>query len=304
MPTTQTILWAFLWFLLLGGVFGLLLAIFGKIFEVKSDPTAEKIALLLPGANCGGCGFAGCAALSEAIASGKAKYDTCPVASHEIHVQIAAELGEAPSSGEIRYRAQVMCSGTNDLAKKKYLYDGLTDCNAAMRLAGGSKMCPNGCIGMGSCVQACKFDAIHIINGVAAVDYIKCHACGMCVKACPKQIIKLIPYDAKYWIGCMSVDKGAVTRKYCDVGCLGCRLCEKACKYGAIKVNGGVAEIDYTLCQHCGECEKVCPRKIIWSSKAQIEDGITRGDEDLSPDRGITAVSTAETNVKDSNNKQ
>ena len=166
----------------------------------------------------------------------------------------------------VRMRAQVMCSGTNDLARKKYIYNGVSDCVAANRLAGGDKMCPNGCIGLGTCAAACKFGAIKLINGVAAVDYEKCVACGACVSACPKKLIRIVPADTPHWVGCMSADKGAITRTYCEIGCIGCKICEKNCEAGAIKVTDNVAEIDYTKCTGCGKCESVCPRKVIWSA--------------------------------------
>ena len=134
-------------------------------------------------------------------------------------------------------------------------------------------MCPNGCIGLGTCAAACKFDAIKIINGVAAVDYDKCKACGACVAVCPKRIIRLIPYDAKYWVGCCSTDKGPVTKSYCEVGCIGCKLCEKKCPVGAIAVTDFVAKIDYEKCTSCGACAEACPRKIIWSADGKV--GIT-----------------------------
>lgn len=305
----ETILWALVWFVVLGGALGLILSVCGKLFEVKSDPMAEQIKEILPGANCGGCGFSGCGALADAIAKGNAKYDSCPVASAKIIKEIGIITGNISENGDsekerpVRYRAQVMCSGTNELAKAKYIYEGLQDCNAAMRLAGGSKMCPYGCIGLGSCVEACKFDAIHIINGVAAVDYAKCTACGMCVKACPKQIIKLIPYDAKYWIGCASIDKGAVTKSYCEVGCIGCKLCQKACPTGAITVDNNNANIDYSLCTGCGECEKACPRKIIWSNISQKSDGIVREISDLQPDRGVSSITNQDDNHRHEENK-
>ena len=269
----MNILIALICFALISGILGIILGFSSKVFAVKVDERAEKINELLPGANCGGCGYTGCASLAEAISKGKAPANACNSVSDEITEKIAEIMGVKVEKS-VRYRAQVMCSGTHEFAKKKYIYNGISDCAAAMKLAGGDKLCPGGCIGLGTCKAACKFDAIHIINGVAAVDYDKCHACGMCVAACPKGIIALIPYDAKHWVGCKNTDKGAVTRTYCEVGCIGCKMCEKKCPTGAIKVTDFVAEIDYEKCTGCGECEKACPRKIIWSDKTQEASGL------------------------------
>lgn len=264
----ENILFAVMWFAILGAVMGLLLAIASKVFFVKTEEKVAEISELLPGANCGGCGYAGCSALAEAIANGEAKTSACVAGDEELAAKLAAIMG-VPAEKPIRLRAQVMCSGTAEYAKKKYIYKGAKDCFAASKMSGGDKLCPNGCTGLGTCVNACKFDAIRVVNGVAVVDYEKCQACGRCVEACPKRIIRLIPYDSKHWVGCMSVDKGAVTRTYCEVGCISCHLCEKACGHDAIHVNGGVAAIDYEKCVECGDCVAKCPRKIIWSDRTQ-----------------------------------
>ena len=280
MENLTNILWALFWFVILGGVLGVALAIAAKVFAVKVDERIPKITEKLPGANCGGCGYTGCAALAEAIVKGEAKPSACVVGGSAVADEVAAIMGvkaEAP----VRMRAQVMCSGTHELAKKKYIYEGAPDCIAASKLGGGGKLCPNGCIGLGTCVSVCPFGAIKIENGISAVDYTKCQGCGKCVEACPKHIIKLIPFDSGVWVGCMSVDKGALTRSYCEVGCISCRMCERTCESGAIHVNDFVASIDYSKCTQCGKCVEKCPRKIIWSDKSQKKLGVTLDREEL-----------------------
>lgn len=252
----------------LGLLFGVLLAVAAKVFEVKVDERVPQITDCLPGANCGGCGYSGCAALAQAIVNGEAKPTACSVGGDEtaqkIGVIMGVEVGQTT-----RMRAQVMCSGTNDFAKKKYIYAGAKDCISAVKMGGGDKLCPNGCIGLGTCVNICPFNAISVVNGVAVVDYKKCEGCGACIHACPKSIIKLIPYNSRHWVGCMSVEKGAMTRKQCDVGCISCKMCEKACEYDAIKVTDFVASINYEKCVGCGKCVEKCPRHIIWSADSQ-----------------------------------
>ena len=258
----NNIISAIITFALLGGVIGVLLAVASKVFAVPKNEKAEAIEEKLPGANCGGCGFSGCAALAEAIAEGKAKPTACAVGGAETAKAIAGIMG-VEAEDTVRMCAHVMCSGMADVSKKKYEYHGIMDCSSAMQLGGGGRLCPNGCLGLGTCVSKCPFGAIGVVNGVAVVDKVKCRACGVCVAECPKHIIKLIPYDAKYWVGCMSEEKGAVTRNQCSVGCIGCHMCEKVCETGAIKVNGFLAEIDYTKCTGCGKCAEKCPRKTI-----------------------------------------
>lgn len=268
MENLQNILYAVMWFAILGGVMGILLAVASKIFHVEVDERVQLISDELPSANCGGCGYAGCGALAEAIVKGEAKTSACVAGSEEVARKIAEIMG-VEAEIPVRMRAQVMCSGSAEFAKKKYVYEGAPDCFAASKLGGGDKLCPNGCIGLGTCVTACCFDAIKVENGVAVIDYEKCQACGRCIEACPKHIIKLIPYDATHWVGCMSVDKGAKTKSYCDVGCVSCRLCEKVCKHDAIHITDFVASINYEKCTQCGACVEKCPRKIIWSDKSQ-----------------------------------
>ncbi len=280
MENLKNILFALMWFVILGGVLGLALAVAAKVFAVKIDERIPEVQDKLPGANCGGCGYAGCAALAEAIVKGEAKPSACVVGGESVAAEIAAIMG-VESEASIRLRAQVMCSGTAEFAAKKYIYEGAPDCIAASRLGGGDKLCPNGCIGLGTCVSICPFGAISIENGISAVDYTKCKGCGKCVEACPKHIIRLIPYDAQVWVGCMSVDKGSLTRSYCEVGCISCKLCEKTCESDAIHVHDFVASIDYTKCTQCGKCVEKCPRKIIWSDISQKKLGMTLDQDEL-----------------------
>ncbi len=266
--TAQPILIAFGILAAVGALLGVMLAVASKVFHVDTDERVELIKDCLPGANCGGCGYAGCGALAEAIAKGEAKTSACSAGGQKAAEKIAEIMGQK-AEAVVRMRAQVMCSGSRDKAKQKYLYEGLEDCRAAIRVGGGDKICPNGCVGHGTCAAACAFGAIKVVDGVAVVDYEKCTGCGACATACPKAIIRLVPFDAEYWVGCMSVDKGAITRSYCDVGCISCKICEKNCTSGAIAVVGGVARIDYAKCTGCGVCYEKCPRHIIFCGKTQ-----------------------------------
>lgn len=260
-------------FIGLGLLMGALLALASKLFAVKKDEKAEAIKECLPGANCGGCGYSGCDAYAAAVSAGDAPVNKCSVGGAEAASKIAQIMG-VDAGAQVRMRAQVMCSGTGEYAKKKYIYEGIDDCVAASKIGGGDKMCKNGCIGLGTCVRACPFDAIVVENGVAAVDYSKCKGCGICVSACPKGIIKLIPFDAKHWVGCMSVDDGKNTRNVCDVGCISCKICQKNCPAGAINVDNFVASIDYDKCTGCDICTDKCPRHIIWSGEVQGKLGL------------------------------
>ena len=246
----------------LGLIFGAALAIASRIFAVHEDERVGKITEALPGANCGGCGFSGCAAYAEAIVKGEAAPGLCLACSAEGARTISEVMG-VPVVENKPMRAQVMCSGKSGVAHKKYHYVGATDCVAAERLGGGDKCCPNGCIGLGTCAAACPYDAIAVVHGLAVVDAGKCRGCGVCVSNCPKHIIRMIPAAATHWVACLSVENGKKTREQCDAGCISCRLCEKACEHDAIKVDNFVAAIRYDKCVGCGACADKCPRHII-----------------------------------------
>lgn len=276
MSVLEQILTALIPLGIFGLIFGVLLGLASKAFKVKVDERIEKIKASLPGANCGACGYAGCSAYAEAIVNEGAPTNKCMVATGEVTEQISQIMGTQASGDAVKMRAQVMCSGTNDLARHKFQYDGLMDCVSVSRIGGGDKECPYGCLGYGTCVKVCPFGAIKIENGVAVVEYEKCVGCGLCVNACPKHIIHLVPFSGQYWVGCSSRDNGKTVRSYCQIGCIGCGICERNCPTDAIKVVNGLAEIDYDRCIQCGTCFEKCPRSTIWFGDFQIEHGDTR----------------------------
>ena len=246
----------------LGLLFGAILGYASKVFAVERDERIDKIVGCLPGANCGGCGFAGCANFAQAVVNGDAKYSGCPVCNESQREQIAQVMGVSAEAGEKKY-AFVFCSGASGVAEEKYIYDGISDCNAAARLGGGQKKCKYACLGLGSCAKVCKFGAISIKNGVAVVDKGKCTACGMCIDACPKHVIGLVADKEQKIVACSSKDKGAAVTKACRVGCIGCGLCVKECPVDAIKLENNLAVIDEQKCINCGACKTKCPRGII-----------------------------------------
>ena len=252
---------------LLCGIVALLLGLFlgvaGEKFKVEVDPNEEAICGVLPGNNCGGCGYAGCSGLAAAIAKGEAPVNQCPVGGEPVANQIAAIMGVEAEAG-VKQVAFVKCAGTCYVAEVDYEYTGIEDC-AAMAFVpnGGAKACKYGCLGYGSCVKACPFDAIHVEDGLAIVDKDKCKACGKCIAACPKNLIELVPYDAKHVVQCSSKDKGKAVMDACSVGCIGCQLCVKNCPSGAVTVENNIAHIDQDKCTGCGICAEKCPKKII-----------------------------------------
>lgn len=252
----------------LGLIFGMGLAIASKRLAVKADPRLEKIHGLLPGANCGACGGAGCFGFAESILSGKVKIDACRVASDETKEKIAEVLGRRLIKG-IKSVAVLHCNGGNKV-KDRFIYQGIKDCVAANLVLGGQKECVWGCLGFGSCVKVCPFGAIKMTDeGLPVVDKNKCKACNKCVLVCPNKLFSLVPLTHNVYVACSSHDLGKDTKAVCSVGCIACGLCVKACKFDAIHVIDNLAVIDYNKCTSCGECEKVCPTKTIIGGQIQ-----------------------------------
>ena len=247
----------------LGALFGLVLAIASKVFEVKKDPREEAILSHLAGANCGGCGYPGCAGCAAAILAGDAPVTACAPAGAENAAAIAEIMGQAAPTGD-RQVAFVRCNGGTN-AKKRYEYVGVKDCLSATKVAAGPLECQFGCLGFGSCVSACQFGAMSVgPNGAAVVDPDKCTNCMACAKACPRHLIVSVPAsERKVHVACANLDKGKAAMSVCSSSCIGCGLCEKECKKDAIHVVGGVAVVDYDKCIGCRMCTKVCPRDAI-----------------------------------------
>ena len=263
------ILWAVIALGALGAVFGAILAIASKIFAVKTDEHLPLLTDALPGANCGGCGFAGCQAYAQAVLDGKAPIGLCAAGGSASAKKMSEVMGVEAAEVE-RKVAMVKCRGQNHVAKGRYA--GISDCRSAMFVGGdGPSACPNGCLGFGSCVSVCKFDAIHVVNGVARVDADKCTGCMQCVETCPRKVIVPVSYDADIVIACSNHQRGAYTRQVCDLGCVGCHLCEKQCDYDAIHVINNLAVIDYSKCVSCGRCAAVCPRNLISDSNLRTD---------------------------------
>ncbi len=247
----------------LGLIFGILITFASKKFEVEKDERVEKITELLPGANCGGCGYAGCSAYAQAIVDGKAEANLCNSCLAYNLGKIAEILGVGEIVAIEPKVAFVKCCGNRENTTEKYVYDGVKNCISAARVSGGFKSCSYACLGFGNCADVCTNDAIKIVDGVAEVVAEKCGGCGACVKACPKGLIELIPLSAEYVVKCSSKDKGVDTKNNCKTGCIACRICEKNCPSDAIKVVDNRAIIDYTKCTACGSCAEKCPKKVI-----------------------------------------
>ena len=265
----KEILYAILVLGALGAVFGAVLAIASRVFAVKVDERLPKLTAALPGANCGGSGVAGCGAYAQAVLEGKAPVGLCAAGGAEAAKKMSEVMGITPVEVE-KMVAMVKCRGKNHLRKGQY--DGIADCRAASFVTGnGPTACPSGCLGFGTCVTACKFDAIHVVDGVARVDADKCTGCMQCAQVCPRKVIVPVSYNADIIVACSNHERGANTRKVCDIGCIGCHLCERQCDYDAIHIVHNLAVIDYDKCVSCGRCAAVCPRHLISDSNLRTD---------------------------------
>ncbi len=248
----------------LGALLAVILYFVAQKFRVEEDPRIDDVEKMLPGANCGGCGFAGCRAMAEALVTrDNISSLNCPVAGGEVMSSIAGFLGKSAPQQSPKV-ATMRCGGTCAKRPKINHYDGALSCAVVNTFYVGESGCAFGCIGYGDCIAACKFDALKLNpeTGLVEVDADKCTACGACVKACPKTLIELRkkwPKNRAIYVACRSKNRGAVVIKVCKAGCIGCGKCAKVCQFEAITVESSLAYIDSEKCKLCRKCVNECP---------------------------------------------
>ncbi len=268
---TSIIIWTIAVTTILGLVLAAVLFLVARSFRVEEDPRIDEVEAVMPGANCGGCGYAGCRAFADAaVKAPNLDNHFCPVGGNETMAKVAAILGfevkeKAPEVAVVR------CNGSCSVRPKVNDYGGFASCRVKATLYSGDTGCAFGCLGCGDCVEACPFGALSMDpeTGLPVVDEEKCTACGNCVKTCPKALIELRPKGPRgmrVWVSCRNKDKGPAAKKACGAACIGCGICEKTCRHGAITVTDNLAYIDAAKCKLCRECIAMCPTGAIHES--------------------------------------
>lgn len=265
---SQIVLFTIVTISILGLFSAVILYFVAQKFKVFEDPRIDAVVEILPSANCGGCGFAGCRNFAEALIKAES-FDAlfCPVGGNETMTNAATILGRSAVSQDPKV-AVIRCNGTPEFRVRTNLYDGIGSCTIVNNLYMGEAGCPFGCLGYGECVDACTFDAMYMnpSTGLPVVIDSRCTACGACVKACPRKIIELRkrnPKDRKIYVSCINTEKGAVARKNCAVACIGCGKCVKVCTFEAITMVNNLAYIDPVKCRLCRKCTPECPTNSI-----------------------------------------
>jgi electron transport complex protein RnfB len=259
---TQAILYAVAALGGLGILFGLVLTFADKKFRVPADECFALVREAVAGANCGACGYAGCDAYSEAVVKGMAAIDLCTPGGQKTLSALAEIMQKEATDVEVQV-ARVHCQGETGVVKPRFDYSGYQTCHTAVSLSGGPNLCVWSCVGLSDCVRVCRFNAMKIVNGIVQIDEEKCTACGMCVKECPRAVLKLLPKAARVTVRCQNAAPPREARLVCDKSCIACKRCEKACAYDAIHVIDNCAIIEPEKCTLCGECVKVCPTTCI-----------------------------------------
>ena len=258
----NNIVFAIIVLALLGLAGGVILVLASKFMAVYEDPRIAQITDCLAGANCGGCGYAGCADYAKAIVKSGAPINKCAPGGAKSTEAISAIMGAEAASGPALH-AVVNCNGGNGNCGVRFDYHGIQTCAAAAAVAGGPTACSFGCLGYGDCTRACMFDAIHVVNGSAVVDREKCTGCSACMAVCPHHVISMKPMTKTPAVVCSNKDKGPAVNKACKAGCIGCGLCVRNCPSQAITLVNNLAVIDYSKCTACGTCVTKCPKKVI-----------------------------------------
>lgn len=251
--------------LAIAAILGILIVIVSHFFRLPVNEKKDAIVSVLPGANCGGCGFAGCDGYAEYLANDGPDLTLCAVGGAQCIREIGQILGKNADIPDKKV-CILLCQGTqgeNGHTHSRYEYLGTQSCKAANGLLGGPGSCTYGCLGFGDCITACAFGAISKVNGIIQIDPVKCTACSQCVKVCPKKVLELVPVRTTVAVLCKNSWPGAQTKKSCDIGCIGCKRCEKVCPSQAITMEGPLAVIHQDRCTHCGACIEVCPTKTI-----------------------------------------
>jgi len=256
--------WTLVFLAGLGTVFGAGLAIAAKRFAVQIDPRVEKVKDVLAHAHCGACGYAGCEQYAEAVVNNPdVSPNLCIPAGAKGAEAVALITGKKAEVREPEF-ARIMCQGSVSKSRKKFIYEGVIDCRAAVLAGGGDKSCAYGCLGYGTCSRVCPFGAITMsTDGLPVVDITKCTGCRKCEQACPKKVIEVLPASKMVLVACHSRDKGGDTKKNCDLGCIGCGMCVKVCPFDAPSVQNNFSRIDVNKCRVCGLCVAKCPTKAI-----------------------------------------
>ena len=258
----STIIYTLVSLCTIGVILAVILYVIAQKFKVDEDPRIDDVEALLPGANCGGCGFPGCRGFADAcVRAATLENLRCPVGGNPTMKSVGDYLGLSVEESE-PLLAVVRCNGDCDQRPKTNVYDGAVSCAVAATLYAGDTACTYGCLGCGDCVEACQFEAIYMdTKGLPVVIQDACTACGACAKACPKQLIEMRPKGPKnrrIYVACMNRDKGGVAKRACAVACTGCTKCQKVCEFDAISINNFLSYIDPNKCRLCRKCVEVC----------------------------------------------
>jgi electron transport complex protein RnfB len=246
-------------------------------FHVDEDPRIDTVETLLPGVNCGACGYPGCRQFAEALVGGQSAPGQCTVSTEAEKQRVAQFLGV--KVGEIiRQVARLACAGGDNVARPQAVYHGMATCQAATQVAGGGKSCAWGCLGYGDCERSCQFDAITMNqHRLPVVSETLCTSCGDCVETCPKDLFSLHPMDHRLWVACNNHEFGDEITQHCQVACTACGRCAMDAPDQLIHMQDNLPVVNYTKPHHTQAPIERCPTgAIVW---LQADGAVTKGRE-------------------------